>query len=400
MMGGEIFDSLSVLGEDATNSVNGDGERLSTRSRNYQGNNPPLEEFHKEISKIGIFSREAFGKLGEEYKERISEVDGGLPLDRSSLKKFSGSAEQIEILRGKQSVTEQDSAENQFSATFSGKNIPHVVAVIEGRALAAEISTTHTLAGQEVTPSFTKVEFHLGKRNNGGSDARQNVTFYVRNDLKDAYHIGQRNINVPGYGDYNVGVVSFKTFDPDTEKNSNFETLVVHIPHLFVGNNSKEEATHQALLNYAESRKGSGVIVTGYIGDTNYKSEIQPNSVPSVGGHGTKTLADGVSKETLNPKGNSSKKKDRPFIQHVALDTSGESITFQPSTVNLALPTSKEDGSIDHPSIEGYTAVSGRIVKRNPGGFPDNYPGLGVAEGEGSLKPSPTKKAKPTLAFP
>jgi hypothetical protein len=157
--------------------------------------------------------------------------------------------------------------------------------------------------------------------------------------------------------------------DYKTKDENQYRILVVHIPNKFIGTINKEKKTHEAFKRYAEKELKSKITVTAYIGDMNYKKEMQEGSVPSMGGILSNNL-------TISPQ-SSGAKGETNFMQAISLSgpkEEGFRVT-QPSTLNYVKINSnkKNKTNTDHPSIMCYTSHNSEIAGRNPESNPTYY---------------------------
>ena len=117
------------------------------------------------------------------------------------------------------------------------------------------------------------------------------------------------------------------------------------------------------------------MVVTGYVGDTNYPKPMQERSAPSMGG----ILPQGG---TLRPQ-SSGAQQETNFMQSIALEPKGAARhrVKQPSTLNYVFVNTDAASRVatDHPSIMHYTSHEQSIVGRNPDAFPEYYESTNVS---------------------
>jgi hypothetical protein len=362
--------SASQLRRVRSSSVDRSNTAMRDSARNpANGGFATLEpEDLKDFSRIGVYSREAFENFGKKWRAQNYLA----PNDNRATKKSKLGADpsEVEDRLGRLSSSEVTSGiDGQINALFEDRMIPHVIAVIEGKEEQTKLSINATVQDEAVELGYTKVIFSQGLTSTGSNDAKQNISIYVRNDMTAAYRASE--INVP-HGSDKIPCIGI---DYSTADGTNYRSLVVHIPNKFVGSDKKDAATYKAFEDYAqgEANRWAGgarppVVVTGFLGDTNFKKQYGDNTSPSMGGH----LSSG---ETLNPQ-SSGAKNETHFMQSVPLKGADDGhVVLQPATLNYVfLPTDAQNReATDHPSIMSFTAHNSEIVGRDPKMIPAYY---------------------------
>lgn len=307
----------------------------------------------KDVSIVGVYSREAALNFGRKWKDKMLD-DSSNQVTR--LSRNNVSPEDAETFLSRQNRTEEGSFNDQVNALFSDKMIPHVIVIIEGREEEDTITLRANVASENIDLGYTRTDYVQGKTKGGSYDNKQSMSVYLRDDMRDVYSISNETVE-RGNGSIKAVGINFQTVD-----GKKYRSLVVHIPNEFIKGPREIEATHAAFEKYATkaAKEASPVIVTGYLGDTNYKTPIYENTVPSMGGR----TPEGY---TLNPQ-SSGAGTDTNFMQHVPL---GESSTthrvFQPSTTNYVFPFTDEERKVatDHPSMMTYTGLPNDMAGRN-----------------------------------
>ncbi len=334
---------------------------IDLKKRRNQNKNDDSQAFDVDHSVIGVFSREASRNFARNYEKMVK----GDPFSRataSSKKATTATSDEQRRFIERQSInTVGSDLDEQMKLLFENKLVPHVIAIVEGKEEKDQISFKKSLGENDVLLGYTKILHVDGTNKLQHADKKQNMTIYVRDDMKEVYTANKVQVKRNGKIIDTVGI------DYKTENGEKFRTLVVHIPNEFVGNDTLDKETHNAFLDYAkEARKTESVHVTSYIGDTNYKKPITPNSVPSMGG----IMSDNTS---LNSQ-SSSAKNETNFMQHVSLKTEEDQpfVAKQPSTLNQLLTNNESKVAMDHPSLMGYTSHNSPL-KRNPSALMGYY---------------------------
>jgi hypothetical protein len=309
-----------------------------------------------DYSVIGVFSRENSKQHGKEwFRKMLPDKDSHAT---ESSKKRVKKAEHDTLLNRQARTEVTTGFGDQVNELFKDKWIPHVIVVLEGETEDGSISLSTKVKNEDIDLSYTRSDFYQGKINNGSrNEHRRDMTVYIRDDMKGVYTVTLEEIPV-GKGVQQAFGINYQTEDGTNEDGTNYRTLVVHMKNEFADSDNDVETTHQAFEDYAKKalEGDNPVVVTGYIGDTNYNKPKYPNSVASMGGHS-------LAGETLNPEGSGSENETN-FMQHIPLGKeSGKHSVRQPSTLNYVFPDTNP--SVDHPSIAGYTAHSSRIRGRD-----------------------------------
>lgn len=316
-----------------------------------------------DFSVVAVYSREAFENFGRAWRARMS---ANLE-ERATRSSRQGRApEEIRAQVGRLSggAASADVGE-QLQKLLENRSVPHVIAVLEGSESASAVSLQARVGDRNVPLGYTRVRFEQGATSGGLKDDKQSATFYVRDDLKSAYAFTPTSVAREGGAIPAVGV------DYRTADGTRYRSLVVHIPNRFAGTKDLEDTTHAAFQHYADEARAQAapVIITGYQGDTNFRTARGQNTTPSIGGH----LPDGSS---LRPQA-SSAQGETHFMQSVPLDGKGpvKHEVLQPATLNYVFPTpdAQNRATTDHPSMVSFTAHTSEIVGRNPVELPAYY---------------------------
>ncbi|MBA2657088.1 MAG: hypothetical protein H0U70_08910 [Tatlockia sp.] len=231
---------------------------------------------------------------------------------------------------------------------FTKKETPHVVVIIEGnRQLLEKEFTLHEMDGS--------VNYKLDDLEIKGSDDRQNMHFYIREDMTKAIIPKEAIIGAGHSSQFSVGEIHFET------KNRKYSILVPHIPNALVSTISRANNTHSKLESYALEKELDRTVV-GYIGDTNYKEMRQDFSSPSTGGNQGEIYVSATS---------SGAQKHSYFMQAVTFGKGVEDESFliaQPSTLNQVMLKPDERNyktATDHPSIQTGVLLDSEILNRD-----------------------------------
>ncbi|MDO3628613.1 hypothetical protein [Mucilaginibacter sp. BT774] len=310
----------------------------------------------KDFAVVAVYSREAFENFGKKWKLKM-EPD---TLDLATPDSKNGVTDiEVRQMLGRQSKTLLGTDfQAQPRALLENKASPHVIAVIEGKQELPSFSIKAKAGDKVVDVVYTRTDYFQGENALGHKDNKQSMSFYVREDMRDVYNISKEKV-MHGDEEITTAGVNFKT-----ENGIKYRTLVVHIPNEFLGNKTMEDETHSKFQKYAaDKRVQEKVVVTSYLGDTNFKSPMSTYSSPSMGGH----LSSGG---TLNPR-SSSAKKPTHFMQDVPLSAGekGHSL-LQPSTLNYVFisPDADNREATDHPSIMQYVALDSELKGRSASG--------------------------------
>ncbi|TRW27530.1 hypothetical protein FMM05_02500 [Flavobacterium zepuense] len=329
-----------------SNSIDRSGGQLSISDR-HTANTGLKKESMKDYSVITIFSREAFENFGRTWKSKMG-VDT-LNLATSSSRKGVSDADAKKMLSLQSKTTLGADFQAHVQALLENKTMPHVIAVIEGKEEKPSLQLKTEVGTETLDVQYTRKLYIQGTNAKGSSDNKQSMSIYVRNDMLGVYTVTQETVtHLSTRKKINTAALNYETTD-----GSRYKTLMVHIPNEFIGTKTKESGTHASFQSYAdEQRKGTTpVIVTSYVGDTNYSSAMSEYSLPSMGGH----LPSG---ETLNPQ-SSGAKKETHFMQSVPLsDGHSKHSVLQPSTTNYVFvnPDDTNREATDHPSVIQYVA--------------------------------------------
>lgn len=363
------YRSASLTGRVRSNSVNRDKGDLKNNLRNPANPNHDLlkAEDMKDFSVIAVYSREASRNFAKTWEQLINRTQS----DSSELfgittEQQHDSPENAIFLIQKLKFTRQSTdLEIQIKALLENRMIPHIIAVIEGPAGPDKINIEYDLESQKVTLPYVQRHFFKGADINGRPDAKQNMTFYARKDMCDAYAF----VNVEIKCDENE-IIKCTAIDYKAESDTLFRSLVVHIPNKFTSTKADVAATYKAFVNYAQimAKESKPIVVTGFLGDTNFADAYFKNSVPSIGGH----LSDG---NTLNPQSSGAKRATN-FMQSIpVIEKPSCHCVLQPATTNYVTIASDEENKVatDHPSLIHFTAHNSVIVGRNPDAISGYY---------------------------
>lgn len=329
-----------------SNSVGRDGELLSMSDR-HTTNTGLTKEGMKDYSVITVFSREAYENFGKSWKSKMSADTLNLATSSSRKGVSDAVAKKMLSLQSK-SVLGTD-FQSHVQALLENKTMPHVIAVIEGKEEKASLQLKTQVDAQSLDVHYTKKLYIQGKNAKNGSDNKQSMSIYVRNDMLGVYTVTQESVtHLSSKKKIKTAAVNYETTD-----GTKYRTLIVHIPNEFIGTKSKESDTHASFQSYADEqgKEASPVVVTSYFGDTNYSSPMTEYSSPSMGGH----MPDG---KTLKPQ-SSSATKETHFMQSVPLrDGHSKHSVLQPSTTNYVFvnPDGTNREATDHPSVIQYVA--------------------------------------------
>lgn len=319
--------------------------------------NKLTQENTTDVSVIGVFSREASLRFGKEWKNRMLNDSTN---HATKLSKDKVNVADRETLLSRQSRMEVSTDfEKQVNTLFDKKMIPHVIVVIEGAQEASTLSLRKNIADDDIGLGYSRTDYIQGSQKGGKNDDRQSMSIYVRDDMKNVYSFTQEEIPREKGGSIKAVGINYKTAD-----GTNYRSLAVHIPNDYAKREPEYIETIKAFKTYADAATLKGVTVTGYLGDTNYRSPVYDNTVPSLGGR----TAEG---NTLNPQSSSDKNSDTNFMQHVPLGGSNEKHkVLQPSTLNYIFPVQEGENNTatDHPSMIAYTAHAVELFGRTPDG--------------------------------
>ncbi len=312
---------------------------------------------HVDTSKIAVISREAKPNFQQGLQDKIAS-NGGTIENKASLMSLKSLGNLIKsyVKSLKERTNYGDSGEGLeqwASFMLKDKEVPHLIAVIEGKDKHEQLTVNQ---GESMgTHTFKYLGWREGKNTKGGRDAKQNMFIYVREDLRGAYTVEE--VDIP----HREGLIPCLGINYQTEDNKQYQTLAVHIPNRFIGTKEKNTITHKSFIAYAEAQKNIR-IVTSYIGDTNYKWPITDgHSIPSMGGN----IWTENGKVSLTPFA-SGAEQDTHFMQHVALGNLEAAEVLQPSMLHVALvPQGRLGPGVDHPSMIGRTTHASTILGRS-----------------------------------
>ena len=338
-----------------SNSVDQFGKPLSIADRKTASTALKKADM-KDFAVVAVYSREAFENFGKKWKLKMQPdtLDLATPESRKGV-----SDDEVRKMLGRQSKTLLGTDfQAQPRALLENKASPHVIAVVEGKEELPSFSIKAKAGDKEVSFAYTRVDYFQGENALGHKDNKQSMSFYVREDVRDVYNISKETVK-HGAEEITTAGVNF-----ETENGTKYRTLVVHIPNEFLGSKALEDETHDKFRDYATAqRQKEKVVVTSYLGDTNFKSPMGTYSSPSMGGH----LSTGG---TLNPR-SSGAKKPTHFMQDVPLSAGekGHSL-LQPSTLNYVFINTDADNreATDHPSIMQYVALDSELKGRSASG--------------------------------
>jgi hypothetical protein len=205
---------------------------------------------------------------------------------------------------GESALDPSAKAEVQLTRLLEGKPKPHVIVIVEGgndthsadftkpltvgryryvhlhfrEGRSAGTGTTATgVASGADGDDYSDVDDGAGAASAAGAgaprggkkDPKQNFTVLVREDMREAYHV--QNVDIDRGGDIIPCVAINYSATGRDGTNRRFQTLAVHIPNGFTGTTDKERDTHEAFQKYAtDMLREHRTTVTSYVGDTNY----------------------------------------------------------------------------------------------------------------------------------
>lgn len=242
--------------------------------------------------------------------------------------------------------------QSAFSEILKNKEPAHCVPIVEGpRDDLPNFFTTEDCRGKSYR--YERNAFYLqGKTDKGAKDDRQSINFYLRSDAQNIFSFEEVEIPCSSGKGFPAVEIIFSTVDEQK-----FSTLVVHIPNRLTGSQKACKAVHQDLEKYAEQRKNQdNIILSGYVGDTNYQNLAQENSQPSYGGNQGKNYKSPTS---------SGAKERTYFMQGVSLAKSKRVRFSQPSTLNQVKLDHTKTTNTDHPSIQIIIQMDAKIKNKN-----------------------------------
>jgi len=383
--------SLSQRGFNLSNSIGPDGNKLSNLDRNFaRPNNTTFDlKKAKRVSVIGVFSREAFRNFAKKLAVKLDSGKLIQLVNKKSAKQMDKetSDKLLSIQKTHLNLNNGDFGDH-VQKVFDGKHPPHLFAVLEGKEEAetvdfkvqyddpeSETLKGNTIAKAEEIYTYNKKLFTLGLDN----DKKQSIAIYIRDNLEEYYKFSEHELDM-GDKKLHTVAIDFATKDGegDDAKMVRFRTLIVHINNDLINgdvNNasSLSNKTHQYFEDYAKKCAESGVIVTAYLGDTNYKQAKYKDTVASIGGQGK-------GKNTLNPLCGTGTATRSDYMQCISLGNDNEFFaTLQPSVGNwISIKDNasmknetkgnreaydKNPEAIDHPTTNNYIALKYDLIK-------------------------------------
>lgn len=342
---------------------------MTLDKRNFlSGSLSTMKGIPRDAFKIAIFSQEASPQHHEGYDDNLNKGE--------YLKTFEGKNQvknmDLEIANqlksGVNRIENVTDYETAIPELFRNKESPHVIAVVEGEGKILPKSVTLKEKNGESYTYTLSLKSIKGEKSDGSKDDRQNMNFYVRNDMSDAIQIEETNVPVPDRGEFTVGKISFET------EEDKYSILALHIPNKFTDSVPKCQETQQALSDYANAVKTAEEkekrTIVGYIGDTNYKEITQENSLATFGGN--------HEDQYLNSIASGDQKKHTVFMQAASFgtDQANSFLMAQPNALNqvglninikMQEPQKKETVvkiRADHPSIQTTVILNGVIKNR------------------------------------
>lgn len=323
---------------------------IKSSDRNHQDNKKYVAYQWKDSFIIGLFSLEASATHAKKFHGKLK--------DKTTLfnhtVKGNISEEIKEEFSKNVAYTDEKSIENALIALFKAKWPPHVIPVIEGNRNS--FNENVTIPNNDGEKHVYKLHsFYIqGKNALDYSDDKQSMHFYVREDMKDVMLIQETVIQIDPTKNFKVAEIIF-----ETESDKKYSVLIPHIPNDFVKNQKDCDNVHTAFKTYAENELKKNIIVTGYIGDTNYKKAIKAHSEPSFGGN-----VEGNDDNHYIVPTSSSAAKHTYFMQAIALNETINSFAMQqPSTLNLVNINNTTENT-DHPSIQTKILLDSTIKGR------------------------------------
>ncbi len=341
-----------------TNSTHFDKENIARTitpgDRNHQHDKISDDTWKDGIMKdgliIGVFSLEASANFSTTYHKKLK-------ADKLFNSKDNMDKIKKEKLSSNVNYTSANNIKEAFAVLYKDKSPPHIIPIIEGgRDLFDRNQEVRIADNSGKEHLYILNKFHIeGKTAKNTLDKKQNMSFYVREDMQKALSINEATIIVANdKGEFKVAEISF-----ETENAKKYSVLIPHVPNKFVKTQTDCDSVHQAFQSYANNRskKDDGTIVIGYIGDTNYKKEMQPYSKPSGGGNNGKNYISLTS---------SGAAEHTHFMQAIDLNKDIKSYAMaQPNTLNLVeLAHKKGEESTDHPSIQTTIVLDSEIKGR------------------------------------
>lgn len=283
---------------------------------------------------INVISLEAGAKYHTKFHQKLSN-------DKlfNHNKKGRITTNVINMLKNLVNYTSSNSYACAFSELLRNKEPAHCIAVLEGSKENLPSSFTAEDAKHK-KHTYIQQNFELTLNDAiGRKDKKQGMTFYVRQCMENVFTFKKTEITIK-VDKFSVAEIGFSTVN-----GQQFGILVVHIPNKHTTSQEQANIVNDAIERYAKSVE-SKINIVCYLGDTNFKKLMQPNSSPSIGGHQCGNY--------LSPT-SSSNDKHTDFMQAVSLLKSPKVIVNQPSTLNLVKIEGEKATTpfkTDHPSIQ------------------------------------------------
>ena len=224
--------------------------------------------------KIAVFSQEASRHFSIKYWESgVGRYEPHMGGARCSMDQVA----QATLISKIGTYTNVSTYDEALVKLFENRETPHVVAVVEGRRnnLPDEFTLKGTRDPANSSEVTTVATYKLytsslqGKNRLNHDDSKQNMHFYIRDDMQIAPTEATIAEN------FKVGEIHFAT------GKGKYSVLVPHIPNDI----ARYPAKAVELLKAYAQRVASERTVVGYIGDTNFNKPIQEYSSPSAGGY-------------------------------------------------------------------------------------------------------------------
>jgi hypothetical protein len=347
----QITNNLSTKSTSVFIDVSGLSAPITPEQRLWVGNTPAPNVWKwTDGLKIAVFSQEA----SRHFSIRYWVSGAGRYQAHSGSEKCSmDQAAQDTLISKIGYYTNVSTYDDALTKLFENRGVPHVVAVIEGRRdnLPEEFSLAGSQYPASADAATTVATYKLhDSRVNGQNrlqhaDIKQNMHFYVRNDMVEA--ITPKEVTI--VKNFKVGEVHFET------GSGKYSVIVPHIPNDIAKNADNADKLLRAYAQHVASDR----TVVGYIGDTNYKKMLQEHSSPSAGGQqagvfmvpassGAGTFSYFMQAATFGPdKGNTFRIQQPALLNHVELRLDGNDKT-----------------ATDHPSIQTTIFLDSSIKNR------------------------------------
>lgn len=227
----------------------------------------------KDAITISTISLEAGAKFHEAYHVQLGE-------NKTFKSKIFGQiVDRLQTLLHKKVEYKSTSTYSEaFSECLKNKEPAHLVAIIEGSRPNFPHSFT-TLDHHENEYRYDLNEFHLvGNDVRNRNDTKQNMNFYIRQDMINHISVTNAIISVAKIGTFPVAELQFST-----QSRAIYGALIVHIPNKFTTTHANCDKTHNAFKKYAkDSSEKRNVILTCYIAILTIKKVFsQIPSLPS-----------------------------------------------------------------------------------------------------------------------